>query len=126
MKTPKRTYTSNFLEYGDEYYGIHSQRKKETFSRWKRKNKIKQLKRSLQRYKRVENLPFYTPILRVCQNMIDLKLPGNNPTMEERFGYILRLEDIIIRIAREIRRVDIKGWSKISAELLENKEKKHP
>lgn len=125
MKTPKRPYTPNFLEYGDEYYCIHSQRKKEMFSRWKRKNKIKQLKRSLQRYKCIKHLPIGTHILHACQFMFDLKCSGNNLIMEERFGYILRLEEIIILIAREIRRVDIKGWSKISAELLENKEKKH-
>lgn len=71
MKTPKRTYTPNFLEYGGEYYGIHSQRKKETFSRWKRKNKIRQYKLTIARLSRenkvlhIENKVLHTEIIRL-------------------------------------------------------------
>ena len=49
MKTPKRKYETNFLEWGDEHYGLLSPAKKEHFSRWKRKNRVAQLKRTIAR-----------------------------------------------------------------------------
>ena len=122
MKTPKRTYTPNFLEYGDEYYGIHSQRKKETFSRWKRKNKIKQLKRSLQRYKRIEHLPFYTPIWHACRLMLDLKRPGKNADLNEYNLYFQQLDEISIHLCKEMRRIGITAGEKLATSS-ENKEK---
>lgn len=51
MKTPKRTYVTNFLEWGDEFHGRLSSGQKHAYARWKRKNKIAQLKRTIARQK---------------------------------------------------------------------------
>ena len=54
MKTPKRTYVTSFLEWGDEFQGRLSSGQQRAYARWKRRNKIKQLKRTIARLS-VEN-----------------------------------------------------------------------
>jgi hypothetical protein len=49
MKTPKRTYVTNFLEWGDEFQGRLSLGQQQSYARWKRKNRVKQLKRTIAR-----------------------------------------------------------------------------
>lgn len=66
MKTHKRTYTTNFLEWGDEFCHRLSSGQQRAYARWKRKNRIKQLKHTIARL-RWENF-----------NMkIDLHIPVN-------------------------------------------------
>lgn len=45
MKTPKRNYAS----FGGDVYDCITMRKANKFARWKRKNRIKQLKRTIER-----------------------------------------------------------------------------
>lgn len=47
MKPPKRTYTTNFLEWGDEFCHRLSSGQQRAYARWKRKNRIKQLKHTI-------------------------------------------------------------------------------
>lgn len=47
MKTPKRTYTTCFLEWGDEFSGRLSSGQQRAYARWHRKNRIKQLKHTI-------------------------------------------------------------------------------
>ena len=51
MKTPKRTYTTCFWEWGDEFAGRLSSGQQRAYARWHRKNRVKQLKRSIEKYK---------------------------------------------------------------------------
>lgn len=66
MKTPKRTYTTCFLEWGDEFSGRLSSGQQRAYARWHRKNRIKQLKRTIARLRR-ENFHM----------KIDLNIPVN-------------------------------------------------
>lgn len=56
MKIPKRTYVTNFLEWGDEFQGRLSSGQKLAYARWKRRNKVKQLKRTIDKYKNGKKL----------------------------------------------------------------------
>lgn len=68
MKTPKRTYVSNLLEWGDEYYGLLSPEQKEHFSRWKRKNRTTQLKRTIARLEKEKIDAYLTGYADACQS----------------------------------------------------------
>lgn len=47
MKTPKRTYSTCFLEWGDEFSGRLSSGQQRAYARWHRKNRVKQLKHTI-------------------------------------------------------------------------------
>lgn len=49
MKTPKRAYVTNFLEWGDEFQGRLTPGQQQAYARWKRKNRISQYKRTIAR-----------------------------------------------------------------------------
>ncbi len=117
MKTPKRTPRQH------EYYWKDNGELRATIqdqaTRWKRKNRIAQLKRSLQRYKRIEHLPFYTPIWQACRYILDLKYPGKKATLNDWNRYMRELEEISVCILRASRQAGI-----ISGQLLERQTRK--
>ena len=79
MKTQHRSraYVSQFAT---------SQDCKNARARYKRKNRTKQLKRSLQRYKHGENLPDSSHEWHAYKLLQELKRPGKNATVSD-WGY---------------------------------------
>ena len=114
MKTPKR-YPATMSVY------LTSQDLKNDRARWKRKNKIKQLKRSLQRYKRIEHLPFYSPIWQACRYILDLKHPGKKATLNDWNKYMRELEEISVCILRESRRAGIRSGQLLEQQIRKEK-----
>ena len=47
MKTPKREHKTNFLEWADEFQGRLSSGQQCAYARWRRKNRVKQLKHTI-------------------------------------------------------------------------------
>lgn len=117
MKTPKRKLKYTEKPICAEPEGTNHAADER--ARLKRKNKIKQLKRSLQRYKRIEHLPFYTPIWQACRYILDLKHPGKKATLNDWNRYMRELEEISVCILRESRRAGI-----TSGQLLERQIRK--
>lgn len=98
MKTPKRVYISMG---GDTEDAITS-RKMKKCARWKRKNRIAQLKRSLTRYKHGTNLPFYCHELHAYLLLQDLTRPSENASVKKWGSYILELSAICAHIEEAI------------------------
>lgn len=71
-------------------------------ARWKRKNRIKQLKRSLERYKKGTNLPCYCHELHAYKLLQELKKPGAKATVNNWNFYTQRLLDIQSHIVQAI------------------------
>lgn len=93
MKTPHRSraYVSQFAT---------SQDCKNARARYKRKNRIKQLKRSLQRYKQGENMPFYSHELHAYLLLQELKHPGKKATAQDWGRYRGDLNRIRIHLVQ--------------------------
>lgn len=104
MKTPKRQYKTNFLEWGDEVRGLLSPEQKEHFSRWKRKNRVKQLKRTIARLTaegrkfrelwRGEHLKEYYPEWEAFMILCRLKTPAEDAALDEKFEYWITLRKV--------------------------------
>jgi hypothetical protein len=90
MKTPKRKFGL------DKKWTCYQQ------TRWKRKNRTAQLKRSLTRYKNATNLPKYSHELRAYKLLQNLKKPGGEATMFEWTSYIHRLQEITFQMERAL------------------------
>ena len=85
MKTPKRTYTTCFLEWGDEFAGRLSSGQQRAYARWKRKNRIARLKDKIAR------------------------LTAENKWLaEERLTYINRYFDTLADLVRAYEQLKIK------------------
>ena len=93
MKTQHRSraYVSQFAT---------SQDCKNARARYKRKNRVKQLKRSLQRYKQGENLPFYCHELHAYKLLQELKYPGKKATADDWGRYRGALNRIRIHMVQ--------------------------
>lgn len=91
MKTPKR-YPATMSVYvtKDELY--------EDRARWKRKNRVKQLKRSLHRYKHGTNLPFYCHELHAYLLLQALHRPTEKSPVKKWESYVLELSGIIAHL----------------------------
>lgn len=102
MKTPKRHFElTTGLHVPTETMWDRPQEEVSS-QRWKRKNKIKQLKRSLHRYKHGTNLPFYCNELHAYILLQELKKPGKKATCNDWNGYILSLRQIASHIESAI------------------------
>lgn len=106
MKTPKRKYDTSFLDWGDETYNILSQRKKEHLNRWKRKNRVAQLKRSLHRYRDATNLPFYCHEWHAYKRLQDLRPLGKKASAEDLSNYIFELRAIRCHISQAVNQAE--------------------
>ena len=100
MKTPKRTPRQH------EYYWTDNGELRATMqdqaTRWKRKNKIKQLKRSLQRYKHGTMLPKLMAIRCAYKRLQELKKPSRKASSISWFDYLAELRTIEQDIIRAI------------------------
>lgn len=103
MKTPKRDYKtpSNQLTQDIESDFFEDDYNKQE-ARWKRKNRVKQLKRSLQRYKHGTNLDFYSHELHAYMLLQELKKPDKKADANKWNFYTQRLLDIQSHIMQAI------------------------
>lgn len=69
-------------------------------ARWKRKNRIKQLKSSLNRYRDCTNLPFYCHELHAYKLLQELKHPGKKATADDWGRYRGALNRIRIHMVQ--------------------------
>ena len=99
MKTPKR-YPATMSVYAtrDEL--------RQDRARWKRKNRVKQLKRSLHRYRDCTNLPFYCHELHAYKRLQELKYPGKKATADDWDIHICILKTIHCHIWQAIRKAE--------------------
>lgn len=79
MKTPKRTYTTNFLEWGDEFCHRLSSGQQRAYARWKRKNRIARFKATIARL-RAEN----AHLKKELQNEINFRFSALKALLETR------------------------------------------
>lgn len=103
MKTPKRHYKSpvNQLAQDIEPDFFEADYNKQE-ARWKRKNKIAQLKRSLEKYKYGTNLDFYSHELHAYMLLQELKKPNKKASSNKWNFYTQRLLDIQAHIMQAI------------------------
>lgn len=100
MKTPKRNKENGYGAACCPYEGPNQTAFEH--ARWKRKNRIKQLKRSLERYKRGTNLPCYCHELHAYKLLQGLKKPGAKAKVNKWNFYTQRLLDIQSHIVQAI------------------------
>lgn len=96
MKTPKRDYKKARLcpATGDlDEYPVWEEE-----ARWKRKNRVAQLKRSLHRYKHGTNLPFYCHELHAYLLLQALHRPTEKASAKKWESYIQKLSEIIAHL----------------------------
>lgn len=67
-------------------------------ARWKRKNRIAQLKRSLHRYRDCTNLPFYCHELHAYKLLQELNRPTEKSPAKKWESYVLELSEIIAHL----------------------------
>lgn len=108
MKTPKRTYVTNFLEWGDEFQGRLSSGQQRAYARWKRKNRVKQLKRTIARLTEAltaerrqlnalwlgDHLRRFSPEWDAFIQLRGLKTPADDATLDEKFEYWVALRAV--------------------------------
>lgn len=108
MKTPKRTYVTNFLEWDDEFQGRLSSGQQRAYARWKRKNRVKQLKRTIARLTDAliaerkqfnalwlgDHLKRYSPEWDAFMQLRRLKTPEEDATLDEKFVYWVALREV--------------------------------
>lgn len=84
-------------------------------TRWKRRNRVKQLKQSLKRYKYGTNLDFYSHELHAYMLLQELKTPGKKASANEWSFYTHRLLDIHAHIMQAIAQASREtgaGWER--------------
>lgn len=84
-------------------------------ARWKRKNRVKQLKRSLERYKHGTNLDFYSHESHAYILLQELKKPDKKASANEWSFYTHRLLDIHAHIMQAIAQASREtgaGWER--------------
>ena len=108
MKTPKRTYVTNFLEWGDEFQGRLSPRQQQTYARWKSKNRIAQFKRTIARLTEAmtaerkqlnslwlgDHLKRFSPEWDAFIKLRGLKTPADDATLDKKFEYWVALREV--------------------------------
>lgn len=100
MKTPKRNKENG---YGAAYCPFEGPTQTAfDHARWKRKNKIAQLKQSLRRYKYGTNLDFYSHELHAYILLQELKRPSKKADSNKWNFYTRRLLDIQSHIMQAI------------------------
>lgn len=67
-------------------------------ARWKRKNRISQLKRSLHRYRDCTKLPFYCHELHAYKLLQELNRPTEKSPVKKWESYVLELSGIIAHL----------------------------
>jgi hypothetical protein len=67
-------------------------------ARWKRKNRVTQLKRSLHRYRDCTNLPFYCHELHAYKLLQELNRPTEKSPVKKWESYVLELSEIIAHL----------------------------
>lgn len=97
MKTPKRTAVIVPLNPEDWSFDP-PHHAGDMLARWKRKNRIAQLKRSLHRYRDCTNLPFYCHELHAYKLLQELNRPTEKSPVEKWESYVLELSEIIAHL----------------------------
>lgn len=103
MKTPKRHHKSSTNQLAQDIETDFFEADYNTQeARWKRKNRVKQLKHSLQRYKHGTNLDFYSHELHAYILLQELKKPDKKADSNKWSFYTHRLLDIHEHIMQAI------------------------
>lgn len=102
MKTPKRHYELTTMEHCATERVWDRPQEEVSAQRWKRKNRIAQLKRSLHRYRDCTNLPFYCHELHAYKLLQGLKKPDKKASVNKWNFYTQRLLDIQSHIMQAI------------------------
>ena len=98
MKTPKRHYELTTMEHSACERVWDRPQEEVSAQRWKRKNRVKQLKRSLHRYRDCTNLPFYCHELHAYKMIQELNRPTEKSPVEKWESYVLDLSEIIAHL----------------------------
>lgn len=93
MKTPKREQCWDVPAFYSYEY-LHPNTTAYEHARWKRKNRIKQLKRTINRYRDCTNLPFYCQELHAYKLLQELRKPSKKATSSDWDFYIKSLRTI--------------------------------
>lgn len=100
MKTPKRDYFANAANAYDMFNTPGTSNK--LSARWKRKNRVAQLKRTLERYKNCTNLPTGGHEEHAYKLLQKLQKPGENAAPHKWNFYTQRLLDIQAHVMQAI------------------------
>ena len=100
MKTPKRNKGNGYE--ADCYPFDGPNQTAFEHARWHRKNRIAQLKRTINRYRDCTNLPFYCHELHAYKLLQELKKPDDKATVNNWNFYTQRLLDIQSHIMQAI------------------------
>ena len=99
MKTPKRDYKTPANQLAQDiepdFFAVNYDSQE---ARWKRKNRVKQLKRSLHRYRDCTNLPFYCHELHAYKLLQELNRPTEKSPVKKWESYVLELSAIIAHL----------------------------
>ena len=98
MKTPKRHYELTTMEHCATERVWDRPQEEVSAQRWKRKNRVAQLKRSLHRYRDCTNLPFYCHELHAYKLIQELNRPTEKSPVEKWESYVLELSEIIAHL----------------------------
>lgn len=75
-------------------------------ARWKRKNRVKQLKRTINKYRDGTNLTFYSHELHAYKRLQELKKPGKKATSDDWGVYIRSLKTIHCHLEQAIHQAE--------------------
>lgn len=106
MKTPKRHYELTTMEHSAGERVWDRPQEEVSAQRWKRKNRVAQLKRSLHRYRDCTNLPFYCHELHAALRLQELKYPGKKATADDWDIHIRFLKTIHCHIWQAIHKAE--------------------
>ena len=112
MKTPKRSYDQNLNHLVRAHY---TDKGKERRSRWKRKNRISQLKRSLSKYKGGDFLPWYSYERHAYKLIQRLRRPKDEADCNKHNEYTQTLEEIVKLLSHAVAASSFragKAWQK--------------
>lgn len=122
MKTPKRDYKQPkyaMFDLEPDWFEDYYQQQE---TRWKRKNRIKQLKRTINRYRDCTNLPFYCQELHAYKLLQELRKPSKKATDSDWDFYIKSLRTIQNLLSEAILQAERgKTIPKITYKLVETK-----
>ena len=105
MKTPKRTLVIVPLNPEDWAFDP-PHHAGDMLARWKRKNRVAQLKRSLHSYKHGTNLHFYSHEWDAYKRLQDLRKPGKKATPDDWYIYMKELKCIHYHIHQAIEQAE--------------------
>ena len=106
MRTPERHYELTTMEHSTCSRVWDRAQEHVSAQRWKRKNRVKQLKRTINKYRDCTNLPFYCHELHAYKRLQELKYPGKKATADDWDIYISFLKTIHCHVWQAIHQAE--------------------